>query len=107
MILAKALIAGYKVRRDSWPTGIYVESSDQSRLGTSPITVVDIDSVDLEPPGARRYLTLRRDDPKARTYAHRDIAPGIYIPKSDVAHFEIQNWQPSIDDLFATDWVTL
>lgn len=105
MTLFKALSTSSRVRRAAWPTGVHVIASEQHRIGSSPVGLCDIESRDDEPPGMRRYLTLRRDDPRGRVYAHVELSPGVYRPEHAVVHFEVPDWQPSLEDLFASDWL--
>lgn len=107
MKLIKALMESEKVRRDIWPAGVYLGSNSHHRIGSEPTVMCDVDSKSDEPVGIMRNLTLRKDDPAKRSYGFQDLGGGLVRPKHDVVQFIVPQWQPSVDDLFATDWIPL
>lgn len=107
MLLVRALLNSFKARREAWPAGVFILTSDQHRIGSSPIAVVDVDSDESEPPAVRRYFTLVASDPKSRVYTRKEFCSGAYMPEHDCVRFEVPDWRPSIEDLFAVDWVPL
>ena len=107
MMLARALLAADRVRRDSWPDRVVVSASENHRVGTQPVYVNDTDCADAEPHGRRVYLTLKCVDSQGRIYPRKELSSGLVRPKQPALSFEITDWQPSIDDLFAEDWTSL
>ncbi|GAG16954.1 unnamed protein product, partial [marine sediment metagenome] len=107
MLLVQALLRQDKVRRESWPEGVYASASIHHRIGMYPLSLSDIDDTSDEPRGVCCRLDLLAADPEGRQFSFRDLGAGMSCPESPVHRFHIPNWKPSVDDLFASDWITL
>lgn len=107
MKLVQAILEGEKVRRSSWPEGVFVQCSSDHSIGSGPLSLHDTDDSSLEPRGVRRRLTLVGADPEGRVYPRKDLGHGLHRPEQPCRRFTIPEWQPPLPDLLAVDWIAL